>query len=156
MNRLFLLLGLGMCTLAIAQFPYSASVFEETYTPLTNPVSLGIDVGWDDPEVEIPLPFEVSIGEDDDVVTMLQISGTGEMLLGLSASAALNILWPISLDVMDIGAVEIEEASHIQYEVTGTSPNRILKVEWDEVGLYEEISELGTTTMRLEFSGLAV
>ncbi len=151
MNRFFLLLGLGMCTLATAQFPYSASVFEETYTPLTNPVSLGIDVGWDDPEVEIPLPFEVSIGEDDDIVTVLQISGTGEMLMGLSASAALNILWPISLDVMDIGAVEIEEESHIQYEVTGTSPNRILKVEWDEVGLYEEISELGTTTMRLSF-----
>ena len=151
MNRFFLLLGLGMCTLATAQFPYSASVFEETYTPLTNPIGLGIDVGWDDPEVEIPLPFEVSIGEDDDIVTVLQISGTGEMLMGLSASAALNILWPISLDVMDIGAVEIEEESHIQYEVTGTSPNRILKVEWDEVGLYEEISELGTTTMRLSF-----
>ncbi|MGB0249581.1 MAG: T9SS type A sorting domain-containing protein, partial [Flavobacteriales bacterium] len=61
------------------------------------------------------------------------------------------ILWPISLDVMDIGAVEAEEFSSIQYQVTGESPNRILKVEWDECGLYDEISGLGTTTARLSF-----
>ena len=151
MSRFLTFLGLSICTIASGQFPYSAVVLEEEYAPLANPVSLGIDVGWDDPEVEIPIPFDFVIGEGGDVLSSILLSGTGEMLMGMSTDGTLDILWPISLDVMDIGAVEMNEASFIQYEVTGDSPNRILKIEWDEVGLYEEISDFETTTLRLNF-----
>lgn len=135
---------------AHAQFPYEAAVLNEYYIPLDDPQSLEIEVGWDDPEVEIPLPFDFTIGGGEPM-SMLLISGTGEMLMGMSEAGLLDILWPISLDVMDIGAVEAEEISLIQYQVTGESPNRILKIEWNEVGLYEEISNQGTTTLRLNF-----
>ena len=142
----FLLLAVGHIS---AQFPYTAEVLLEPYTSLQNPQSLGIELGWDDPEVEIPLPFEVALG--DEPATMLLLSGTGEMVMGLTESGMIDILWPISLDVMDIGAVSAEELSLIQYQLTGTEPNRILKIEWNEVGLYEEISSNGTANLRLNF-----
>ena len=142
--------ALACLTSAHSQFPYSATVLNEYYLPLDNPTSLGIEVGWDDPEVQIPLDFSIDLdGNNTDGILML--GGTGEMLMNTTENGLLNIVWPISLDVMDIGAVEAEEFSSIQYQVTGESPNRILKVEWDECGLYDEISDLGTTTARLSF-----
>jgi hypothetical protein len=135
---------------AYSQFPYSATVLNEYYLPLDNPTSLGIELGWDDPEVQIPLDFSIDL-DGNNSGGILMLGGTGEMLMNTTENGLLNILWPISLDVMDIGAVEAEEFSSIQYQVTGDSPNRILKVEWDECGLYDEISSLGTTTARLSF-----
>lgn len=147
-----LLLAATMATFAAAygQFPYTATVLNEYYLPLDNPTSLGIEVGWDDPEVQIPLDFSIDL-DGSSSAGILMLGGTGEMLMNTTENGLLNILWPISLDVMDIGAVEAEEFSSIQYQVTGDSPNRILKVEWDECGLYEEISGIGTTTARLSF-----
>lgn len=146
---LFTTLGLISAVSLTAQFPYTATVLNESYVNLAEPTSLDIEVGWDDPEIMIPLPFEVTIGEGDPATNLL-LSGTGEMLMGMTESGLLNILWPISLDVMDVGAVEAEEFSLIQYEVTGTEPNRILKIEWNNVGLYEEVSS-GSTELRLNF-----
>ena len=134
---------------AYSQFPYSATVLNEYYLPLDNPTSLGIEVGWDDPEVQIPLDFPIDL-DGTGSGGILGIGGTGEMLMNTSPNGQLNILWPISLDVMDIGAVEAEEISTISYQTTGETPNRILKIEWDECGLYEEVS-LGTTENRLSF-----
>jgi hypothetical protein len=107
-------------------------------------------VGWDDPEVQIPLDFSIDL-DGNNSGGILMLGGTGEILMNTTENGLLNILWPISLDVMDIGAVEAEEFSSIQYQVTGESPNRILKVEWDDCGLYDEIASLGTTTARLNF-----
>ena len=73
-------------------------------------------MGWDDPEVQIPLDFSIDLdGNNTDGILML--GGTGEMLMNTTENGLLNILWPISLDVMDIGAVEAEEFSSIQYQV---------------------------------------
>jgi len=147
-----LLLAAALATFAAAysQFPYSATVLNEYYLPLDNPTSLDIEVGWDDPEVQIPLDFSIDL-DGNNSGGILMLGGTGEMLMNTTENGLMNILWPISLDVMDIGAVEAEEFSSIQYQVTGESPNRILKVEWYECGLYEEIANLGTTTVRLNF-----
>ena len=147
----YLLFAAALACLASAysQFPYSATVLNEYYLPLDNPTSLDIEVGWDDPEVLIPLDFPIDL-DGTGSGGILGIGGTGEMLMNTSPNGQLNILWPISLDVMDIGAVEAEEFSTISYQTTGETPNRILKIEWDECGLYEEVS-LGTTENRLSF-----
>ena len=98
-------------------------------------------MGWDDPEVQIPLDFSIDI-DGNNTGGILMLGGTGEMLMNTTENGLLNILWPISLDVMDIGAVEAEEFSSIQYQVTGESPNRILKVEWDNCGSYDRFPSL--------------
>ena len=147
-NAILLLSALVCFATAYCQFPYSATVLSEYYLPLDNPTSLGIEVGWDDPAVQIPLDFSLNI-DGNEAGGMLTLGGVGEMLLNSTENGLLNILWPINLDVMDIGSVEAEEFSTIHYQVTGESPSRILKIEWNECGLYEEISSLGTTTMRI-------
>lgn len=150
MNKpLLLFAALALTTLATAQFPYSATVLNEYYLPLDGATALDLEIGWDDPEVQIPLEFPLDI-DGTGSAGILAIGGTGEMLMNTTETGLLNVLWPISLDIMDIGAVEAEEFSTINYQTTGESPNRILKVEWDNCGLYEEVS-LGTAENRLNF-----
>ena len=156
---------------SLQPIPYSATVLNEYYVPLDNPTSLGIEVGWDDPEVQIPLDFSIDL-DGNNSGGILMLGGTGEMLMNTTGNGLLNILWPISLDIMDIGAVEAEEFSSIQYQVTGESPNRILKVEWDNVAstmrflpwndhcapdfqtwIYESAASLNTVLVRTPFLG---
>lgn len=149
-NYIFAAIGVALFGSALGQFPYSATVLNEYYLELDNPTALEIGIGWDDPEEQIPLEFSLDI---DGTASggILMVGGTGEMLMNNAENGLLNILWPISLDVMDIGAVEAEEFSSIRYQTTGEAPNRILKVEWNECGLYDEISSAGTTSARINF-----
>lgn len=146
----FSAIGLALFGTALGQFPYSATVLNEYYLPLENATALDLGVGWDDPEVQIPLEFSLDL---DGTASggILSIGGTGEMLLNTTETGTMNILWPISLDIMDIGAVEAEEFSSIRYEVSGEEPNRILKVEWHECGLYDEVALLESANLRLNF-----
>ena len=122
--------------------PLQCDGAQRILTCLWTTPSLGIEVDWDDPEVQIPLDF--SIDSMEQLGGILMLGGTGEMLMNTTENGLLNILWPISLDIMDIERVEAEEFSSIQYQVTGESPNRILKVSGTIAGFYDEISSLGT------------
>lgn len=145
----FLSAALAVSTLATAQFPYNATVLNESYLPLEDATALDLEIGWDDPTAQIPLDFSIDL-DGTGSGGILEIGGSGEMLMNTTETGLLNILWPITLDVMDIGAVKAEEFSTINYQTTGEPPNRILKVEWDNCGIYEEVS-LGTAENRLNF-----
>lgn len=146
----FTALGVALFGTALSQFPYSATVLNEYYVELDNPTELELEIGWDDPVEQIPTEFPLNL-DGSGTGGILMLGGTGEMLIGTAENGDMNILWPISLDIMDIGAVEAEEFSSIRYQTTGEAPNRILKVEWRECGLYEEISSAGTTSARINF-----
>lgn len=146
----FSAIGIAIFGMAFGQFPYSATVLNEYYVELDNPTSLELGIGWDDPEAQIPLEFSLDI-DGNTSGGILMVGGTGEMLMNTTENGLLNILWPISLDLMDIGAVSAEEFSSIRYQTAGEAPNRILKVEWNECGLYDEIASSGTTDARINF-----
>ena len=81
MNKPLLLIAALACfATAHSQFPYSATVLNEYYLPLDNPTSLGIEVGWDDPEVQIPLDFSIDL-DGNNSGGILILGGTGEMLM---------------------------------------------------------------------------
>ena len=92
MNKPLLLIAALACfATAHSQFPYSATVLNEYYVPLDNPISLGIEVGWDDPEVQIPLDFSIDL-DGNNSGGILMLGGTGEMLMNTTLNGQLNIL----------------------------------------------------------------
>jgi hypothetical protein len=137
---------------AQAQFPYEGSVFTEEYVSLQDPTLLDIEIGWDDPELLIPLPFTFSFGNIQ--AFEMNLGGTGEMLFTMDEIGNMNILWPLSLDVMDVSNsmnADPEDVSTIGYETQGNEPNRIFKMEWNNCGLYDEIDEFGTADIRVNW-----
>ena len=150
---LALILSASVSISAQAQFAYEGSVFTEDYLSLQDPTFLNLEIGWDDPELIVPLPFAFPFG--DMQVVELNIGGTGEMLIAMNEIGNMNILWALSLDVMDASSVLPEEPediiSTIRYQTEGNEPNRIFKMEWNNCGLYDEISELGTSDIRVNW-----
>ncbi len=147
-----LILSATVSISAQAQFPYEGSVFTEEYVSLQDPTLLDIDLGWDDPELVVPLPFTFSIGELQ--AFEMNLGGTGEMLFAMGEIGSMNILWPLSLDVMDVSNAmtnDPEDVSTIGYQTEGNEPNRIFKIEWNNCGVYEEIDELGTADIRVNW-----
>jgi len=136
---------------AQAQFPYTASAFTQTYTPLPNGYTvLDVPSGWDDPVVPFALPFVFPIGGDE--TNTLSISGLGIELFAENEAGLLHILWPVTLDIMDVSAagdVVLGDASTYRTAVTGTAPNRIFKLEYHNAGFYNEIEGFGTSTQRM-------
>ena len=76
-----LILSATVSISAQAQFPYEGSVFTEEYVSLQDPTLLDIDLGWDDPELVVPLPFTFSFGEIQ--AFEMNLGGTGEMLFAM-------------------------------------------------------------------------
>ena len=92
MNKpLLLFAALALTTLATAQFPYSATVLNEYYLPLDGATALDLEIGWDDPEVQIPLEFPLDI-DGTGSAGILAIGGTGEMLMNTTETGLLNVL----------------------------------------------------------------
>jgi len=147
-----LLLSAAVSFSAQAQFAYEGSTFTEDYVSLQDPTFLNLELGWDDPELIVPLPFVFPFG--DMQVFELNLGGTGEMLFAMNEIGNMNILWPLSLDVMDASSAltkDPEDISTIRYQTEGNEPNRIFKMEWNNCGLYDEIDELGTSNIRVNW-----
>ncbi len=130
------------CFMANGQgsLPYVFTVETATYQELENPTSLTFNQVWDDPALTVPIPFDFHFFGD----TITSLNATedllGGMLIGgLGNNGKIDMVMPYLTDVIDLGFRSGKSMSSINYEVTGESPNRILKIEWDNVGFYEEV-----------------
>jgi hypothetical protein len=113
---------------------------------LEEPNFLDFGAGWDDPEATIPLGFDCPLfGNPTNQVTL---SGVGEMLMVPALDGSMDVIWPLSLDVCDVSEVAPGQVSRINYLTTGTAPNRICKIEWNNVGFYSEVFGTGTGNQR--------
>lgn len=118
-----------------AQMPYNVTTANQAYVPLTNATSLSNNILWSDTsEFNIPLGFNFQFG------------GTGITNFALSQS---NLFTP-SLSGVQSGfamlGTSIQDrnypggvpASPVQYALSGTSGNRILKLEIKNAGFATE------------------
>lgn len=132
-----------------AQFPYVGSDFTAPYADLDNPTTLDIEAGWDDPELTFTLPFVFYFAGAP--MTELNLGGVGEMVYAFDENGLISVLWPLNIDVMDVNYQLEEEFSTIRHQVDGTAPDRIFKMEWNNVGLYEELTYLETADVRMNY-----
>lgn len=154
MRKLFLLLSLGIvCSngalnAQVTSFPYQFSAFNEPYVPLANPISLDQGLVWDDPEYFISLPFEWVIFED--TITEFIVGGPGSQIVqNYYTEDTIDAVIPYFADLINVNDSIV--VSPIGYEIVGEAPNRICKIQWSNVGFYDEWMNTGLAGNTLSF-----
>lgn len=138
---------------AMAQdVPYTASITSQPYVPLEEYSLLDIPLGWDDPEEMLPIPFDMVLWGD--TCTVLATANLGEMILG--AGEANHAIGPVFSDICDVSPTDLsgEDVSEIRHSIEGVAPNRIFKIEYHNVGFYDEVyvgDSLGTASQRANY-----
>ena len=139
-------------TLFIQSQSYNFSATTGTYANLAGSTSLNNDAPWDDPEYTIPIGFNFNYFNTTINQLYLRDWGDGAVLSTEAVSTGIvPVLTPYGADIVDraydpnntnatTGAL-----SNISYLLEGTAGNRVLKVEWKNVGFYDELDDFGTT-----------
>lgn len=115
---------------------YGLTTATATYNNLVNPISLTEGDVWDDPEVVINLPFSINIFNKS--TNSLTFDGIGGFLVSDLNSDTLCYISANSADLIDRGYDDEVSLSSINYIIDGNVGNRICKIEWKNVGSYDE------------------
>jgi len=138
----FSLLFIGTSTFA-QEVDYYFEQFTNTYKNIEDPISLSNNIIWDDPE------YQLQIDMDFDLLgaTLTEINfgpGLGGDLYNGDMSYS---LFPITADIADRAYNDYFDnedepggLSPISYKVIGEEGSQILKIEWNNVGFYEDES----------------
>lgn len=132
-----------LCLILVSWFShsqnfYSFSTFQDTYSDLTNPVSINNNSVWDfDSFGPFNIPFDFSIGgvpvnrfmfDDDDFVLLTSDADIDE-------EVGIYFLYSSVIYIQDKTFDTGVSSSPISYKVEGTQGNRILKLEVKNAGL---------------------
>ena len=155
MKKCYTVFVLLFFTLSVAKaqvFPYYFSVETgATYTPLTDSVSLNNGAVWDDPTYIIPIGFDFDFyGFTTDSFHM-EIGLGGILSPGTTDEDLQPLLIAYGSDIIDIGDTSGVSVSEISYKIEGSAGDRIAKIEWKNVGFYNEVAEFGTANNYLDF-----
>lgn len=167
---LFTLPLFALSTFWVSAQMFSFSKLTEPYVPLTGATELYKDEVWEDPsifdylehpEYIINLPFNYQYGDFnldsiviyfEGMLALVDDGGVGPLLEvdGASGHPSL-ILSPTIIDLTDREISASGNFSTISYKTDGNLGSRIFKMEYKNVGLYEEDAELSTTNDYLSF-----
>ena len=117
--------------------PYTTEIMSQPYATLEEYSLLDLELGWDDPEVILPIPFDMVLWGD--TCTVLATANLGEMILG--TGNANHLIAPVFSDICDVAPADStgQDVSEIRHTLEGAAPNRIFKVEYHNVGFYDEV-----------------
>jgi hypothetical protein len=128
---------------ATGTFSYTFSKSTGTYQDLTGATSLNNNQTWDDPAYIVPMDFPFTMfGKTIDSLSF--DFSLGGSLMGFCGSDSLyeTGLLPFEADLVDLGhfGAAGTSLSPLSYKVEqGSMPwNRILKIEWKNVGSYDD------------------
>ena len=114
------------------------------YDTLPSPTVASLPIGWDDPDVTIPIGFTHTYAGQS--TNTMYIDGSN-VSLGMDISTGLtgtfNIYSPF-IDAIDRANVPGNPRSYIAYKTDGSIGNRIAKIEWKNVGFYGELDSDST------------
>lgn len=138
------LASLAFCSFALQaqDSPYTVVVGSQAYAPLEEYSVLPLGLGWDDPVVALPMPFDMLVWND--TCTGIFTEGVGEVLYCEPSSGNPHYLAPMfGMDICDVSPADStgEDVSEIRHALEGVAPNRIFKLEYHNVGFYEEVYE---------------
>ena len=146
MRPLLPVLFLISCNLMFAQ-TYTFSVTNQPYQDLENSTSLNNGKTWDDPQYHIPMSFEFKLFSTTIGDIYIDDIGFGGILTEDSSDFNIkSLIIPFGSDIIDRGydfnfdstAISL---SNISYEESGNAGDRILKIEWNNVGFYSELED---------------
>ncbi len=99
---------------------------------------------WDDPEAIIPIDFNFEVfGHAVSGMDLAAGLGAGLAPVLVGSSEPTPLLFVTDSDLIDRGYIEEESHSNIVYLTEGEPGSRILKIEWQNAGFYNELNETG-------------
>ena len=117
--------------------PYTTELISQPYEPIEEYSLLDLAAGWDDPEEVLPLPFDMVVWGD--TCTVMATANLGEMILGAGNNT--HLIAPLFADICDVAPADTtgQDASEIRYTYEGVAPNRVFKMEYHNIGFYNEV-----------------
>lgn len=123
-NFKILLLAMSMTALVNAQ-TYHFSVGNGSYTELSSPSLLSNNMPWKDGYWTLNLPFKVKFFEKE----YTQV-GVADGYVGFETDGVIRVF---DNDLIDAGYGSGSSQSPVSYQVFGSAPNRIIKIQWKNV-----------------------
>lgn len=140
------------------EYPYSLTVSTREYESLIDTINLNGGNIWDDPAYLIPVGFDFEfMGLTVDSIVV------GDFYVGLDYDLVYDEDWDqyyydvysgidlFGADMIDFGYADGESFSEINYKLDGAAGNRILKIEWKQIGFYNEYYNLGEQDSYISF-----
>lgn len=146
MKKITLLL-FSLITITFYGQSYTVTSFNNTYTYLVSPQLLTTTV-WDDPDFVIAPDFPVII--NGNAYDTLLLNDLGCTIYGIKNGTMYDIVNPSLIDVIDRGYDAEVSQSNISMKTDGFIGNRILKIQWQNVGSYGEY-DMGGNSMSINF-----
>ncbi|MGQ0827127.1 MAG: T9SS type A sorting domain-containing protein [Bacteroidota bacterium] len=135
MKKIYIIIMFGLYTLIGNAQPYIFSQFNSTYTNLTSPTVIS-SPNWDDFTVyTLPLPFAFNYFGTNFNTIYVMGGFAGFVYDGAGTFASHEIY------SYDNSMTDFKGTSTISYQVTGSSPNRILKIQTLNANFYEDDTE---------------
>lgn len=126
---------------AAAQFNYSYSVSQQTYTPLTGTTSVNGATKWNDEKYKVPLGFNFTFNG----TTILNSFSLTQESFATDTTNPFSGFGLINADMWDrANAASGASVSPIRYVVTGTTGSRIFKLEKANAGFAAEKGTFST------------
>jgi CubicO group peptidase (beta-lactamase class C family) len=119
------------------------TVSNDNYSDLTGSTSINKGLTWDDPYYRIPIGF--SFKQCDKSSDSLSIYGGNSISIMDSGNAIVPLFIPFGADLVDRASNTANfqgqsgSLSPISYKLDGTDGSRILKIEWKNVGFFQDI-----------------
>ena len=134
-----------------AQLPvgthYLFTTYSSAFTPLEEGVSLDGGMIWDDPTWTVPLGFTFYTAND--TITTLYVGELGTTVYGIQDDSLSDVFLPYFDDIANADNDTL--VSPVSYVVEGPPGFQICKIEWMNVGFYEDWAANGTYTNTTSF-----
>lgn len=134
-----------------AQLPvgphYLFTTYSSAFTPIQEANSLDGGQIWDDPTWTVPLGFTFYTAND--TITTLYVGELGTTVYGIQDDSLSDIFLPYFDDVANADNDTL--VSPVSYVVEGPPGFQICKIEWLNVGFYEDWAANGTYTNTTSF-----
>lgn len=151
-KHLTVIIILGL-TLNIQAQSYTFSVSNGSYSDLVGGISLNNGMTWDDPQFTIPIGFNFQYFDITISHLFIEDFALGGLLTNdTSETGIIPLLIPYGADIIDRGydfnadSSTTGSLSNISYLIEGAAGNRILKIEWKNVGFYSELGDDNIST----------
>lgn len=125
---------------------YTFNATTASYSNLASSTSLNGTATWDDPSYAIPIGFNFEyFGEALSTIYLSDLGVGGLLADSPEDFGVISILEVYGADIIDRGYdFNVDESptgslSSISYELEGSEGNRILKIEWNNVGFFEDV-----------------
>ncbi len=123
-----------------AQIDYELTVLNEPYENLENATSLNNGDIWVDPNFTIPIGFDFQLGPNVINTIFISDDNSGGVISTIDDidAAPFGAFVPVFQDIIDRGFNTGTSLSPLSFRLDGQVGSQILKIEWNNVGFFEE------------------